>query len=77
MLVKNSWKLSINLFDLKISLQGMTYGLFNKHILQRYRFQYNTDMRHEPGLDTLNLTLQASMYTVLNLLPKHYLRLAS
>ena len=77
MLVKNSWKLSINLFDLKISLQGMTRGYFNKHKLQRHRFQYNTDIRHEPGLHTLNLTLQAGMHTALSLLPKHYLRLAS
>jgi len=77
MLFKNSWKLSINLFDLKISLQGMTRGSFNKHILQSHRFQYNTDIRHEPCLDTLNLTLQASMYMMLSLLHKHYLCLAS
>ena len=50
---------------------------FNKHKLQSRRFQYNTDIRHKPSLDTLNLTLQASMYMTLSLLPKHYLCLAS
>jgi hypothetical protein len=55
----------------------MICGTFNKQILQRHRFQYNTDIRHESGLDTLNLTLQGSMYMVLSLLPKHYLCLAS
>ena len=54
MLVKNSWKLSINLFDLKISLQGMTRRQFNKHKLQSHRFQYNTDIRHEPSSQYLH-----------------------